>query len=138
MQKVQEEEKKHAGPDEDFIHLSRAFDIPDDEWENLTNKEHIKIFRKKVTESTVFCFKIYAHLPGIPKEVAFKACSDFHFRKTWDEMLAKSNIVEDDIVKNEIVYQYMPPVPMIVSAREGVLRRKMLRDFPKPGNLCIH
>lgn len=41
-------------------------------------------------------FKYSANLPGIPKEVAFNAFADINFRKTWDDLLAKTNFIEED------------------------------------------
>jgi hypothetical protein len=80
---------------------------------------------------------VIQHLPGISKNIAFKAVSDIHQRMEWDAIVKDSNIIEEDKKHGYVIFSYPIPTPAFLKPREALVRSKTLSNFPKKGNLSI-
>jgi hypothetical protein len=80
---------------------------------------------------------MYALLPKVPKHIAFKAISDIRIRRQWDSIAKDMTIVEEDIDKETFIVRYIIPTPPFIQTREAVVQKKVLRDFPQPGQWAV-
>jgi hypothetical protein len=118
--------------------MQSLFELPELDWELGLNLANLKIYRKRVTEGSLFMVKCFVRLPMIPKEIAFRAVSDLRLRKKWDDILSNMKIIDDDKVKDTVVFYYTIPTPAFVAQREALVLRKVMKDFPVKGALSIH
>lgn len=69
--------------------------VSDDVWEREVKTHNLKIWRNKdYGGNTFYMVKCVVTLPGIPKEIAFKAVSDLKIRKKWDKIVADATLIE--------------------------------------------
>ena len=61
--------------------MVNMFEIPEEEWETRYQADHLKVTMRRNTAGSVINIRNFATLPGIPKELAFRALSDFTIRK---------------------------------------------------------
>lgn len=78
------------------------------------NLDHIQIYRRRQSQSSLFTIKCIVSLPKIPKHIAFKAIADLSIRKKWDEILSDMTIVEVDELMDIVIFHYRIPTPAFI------------------------
>lgn len=104
-------------------------------WELVINKDHLKVWRKAVENTYLYEYKVFGTYYDIPARAFFRVQVDTDYRKTWDKMVIKLDIVDrhkaDAKTESEVVHWVMHyPYPMY--SRDYVyVRRYMVDDDNK-------
>lgn len=69
----------------------------DDEWEEVIIKEHFQVYRKLLSkDSYLYQYKIFGTFKDIPAKAFFLVQLDTAFRKAWDRLVVKLDIVDSE------------------------------------------
>lgn len=94
------------------------------EWELVINREHLKVWRKPISNSSLYEYKVYGTFYDIPAWAFFEVQIDTEYRKKWDKLVISLNmVVQDDRTGCEVIHWVMHyPFPMY--SREYVYIRR--------------
>ena len=93
-----------------------------------------KFDKESVSKITLRC---EAEIEHIPKNIILKAITDMNIRAKWDHSLGKLEVLEYDKRNDYFFVKAEMSVPEHMQAREAVLVRKVMRDFPESGKCTI-
>ena len=129
--------------EEDFAylkhHLSEA-QAPR-EWRMEHSTDFVKVFRKVNRNHHAhwshIVLRCLAQLDHIPKHIVYKALAEVGLRAKWDHGLGDIEQLEHIKDKDLTYFRLRMDVPQHMQAREAVLVRKVLRDFPQINQTAI-
>ncbi|RWS11183.1 hypothetical protein B4U79_06288 [Dinothrombium tinctorium] len=119
--------------------------LKDDGWELIIIRSNFQVWRKPTTTSGLYQYKVFGSFFDIPARVFFIAQYDTEYRKQWDKLVIKLDVIDkekketpqfDDYMDsgNEIVHWVMHyPFPMY--SREYCFVRRAVID--KKNNVMI-
>jgi hypothetical protein len=81
--------------------------------------------------------KCQAQLDHIPKHIVYKALAEVNLRAKWDRGLGEITVLEHNKEKDLTYFRVNVSVPHHMQAREEVLVRKVLKDFPQVHQMSI-
>ncbi len=93
-----------------------------------------KFDKESVSKITLRC---EAEIEHIPKNIILKAITDMNLRTKWDHSLGKLEVLEYDKRNDYFFVKAEMSVPEHMQAREAVLVRKVMRDFPESSKCTI-
>ena len=85
-------------------------DVCDEEWEAIIMKDHFQVYRKLVPGSSyLYQYKIFGTYDDIPGKAFFLVQLDTTFRKVWDKLVIKLDVVdaESKIMRKDPDYESM-------------------------------
>ncbi|KAK3095724.1 hypothetical protein FSP39_018097 [Pinctada imbricata] len=100
-------------------------------WEEVVNKEHIKIWRQPLEGTHLHEYKVYGSYYDIPASVFFQIQVDLEYRKTWDAYLVDLNVVDRDKESGCEVVHWVTKYPVTWTGREYVYIRRYTIDEDK-------
>ena len=134
----------NADVDRDFAYLKYHLgqNPKGKEWKTLYDDKNdfIKVVikgkfdRESVSKITLRC---EAEIEHVPKNIILKAITDMNLRAKWDHSLGKLEVLEYDKRNDYFYVKTEVSVPEHMQAREAVLVRKVMRDFPDPNKCTI-
>ena len=134
----------NADVDRDFAYLRYHIgqNPKGKEWKTLYDDKNgslkvviqAKFDRESVSKITLRC---EAEIEHIPKNIILKAITDMNLRAKWDHSLGKLEVLEYDKRNDYFFVKAEMSVPEHMQAREAVLVRKVMRDFPEHNKCTI-
>lgn len=124
--------------DEDFLYVKSLFDLPEDSWNLEINDANQKVFSRKGLTGSLISIKSFTNVPNISKAMAFNVMTDINIRKTWDDALKDTVILENNVEDDIVTYYYTIPMPPFITTREALVQRKVLLDFPNKNDSAFH
>lgn len=122
--------------DRDFAYLRYHLgqDAHGKEWKTLVDDRNGspkvmiqgKLDRESVSKITLRCESEI----DLPKNIILKAITDMNIRAKWDQSLGKLEVLEYDKRNDYFYVKADMNVPEHMQARDAVLVRKVMRDFP--------
>lgn len=104
-------------------------------WRQVVDKPDTKVYQKKLNNSPMCIIKAFCTVP-YPAEIVFKAIWDTTIRTKWDQLFLQFEIIEKT-PDYELLY-YMIKTPIGLTRRDWLQRRVFIRDYPAPGDICMH
>jgi hypothetical protein len=99
----------------------------------------LRVFKKSVQGVPQLIVKCFTTFDGFTKEEICDALWNVECRREWDKVCQEfkivENIKEDD---TEIIYMAIQPPLNIISPRDFVQKRKILKNFPTDDSIMIH
>lgn len=97
-------------------------------WEPVISKENLHVWRKAVPGSYLYEYKVFGSFGDIPARAFFDVQIDTEYRKKWDKLVVKLDIIDkDEMEGNEVIHWVMHyPYPMY--SRDYVYIRKSMID----------
>jgi len=119
--------------EEDFAYLNHQLDQGDKDWhaEAAFSSDSVQVFRKHTRGWSNVTLKTLAHLDHIPKHIVLKAIADMNLRAKWDSALGQVEVLEHKKEQDQTFVRLNLNKPHHMLAREAVLVRKVLKDFPQ-------
>lgn len=123
--------------EEDFAYLKHQLSLPQAprDWRLEHSSETLRIYRKvnhnHHAHWSHIVLRSVAQLDHIPKHIVFKALAEINLRAKWDHGLGQIEQLEHIKEKDQTFFRINVNVPQHMQAREAVLIRKVLRDFPQ-------
>lgn len=104
-------------------------------WELIISKDHLKVWRKPVKNSSLYEYKVFGTFFDIPARAFFRVQVDTEYRKKWDSLVIRLDVI--DRLRNlkkksisEVVHWVMHyPYPMY--SRDYVYVRRYMIDPEK-------
>ncbi|KAI0211996.1 StAR-related lipid transfer protein 7, mitochondrial [Lamellibrachia satsuma] len=98
-------------------------------WQSVINQDHLKVWRKPLPHSGgLYEYKVFGRYRDIPPQAFFHAQVDLGYRKTWDKLVIKLEVVDQDDKTSCEVVQWVMHFPYPMYGREYVYIRKQLID----------
>ncbi|XP_055946134.1 stAR-related lipid transfer protein 7, mitochondrial-like isoform X2 [Argiope bruennichi] len=99
--------------------------LVEDGWEPVIQKECIQVWRKAFPNSYLYEYKVMGTFYDVPARTFFAVQTDIEYRKQWDKLVIKLDIIDKEDVENgcEVMHWVMHyPYPMY--SREYVYIRR--------------
>lgn len=102
-------------------------------WEEVVAEEQIKMWKyPKDDDSGLMEYKVYGTFSDIPARLFFNIQLDSEYRKHWDDLVLKLNVIDENRAKNEQVMQWVSRLPYPFSHREYIfVRRAVINEKEK-------
>lgn len=104
-------------------------------WRQVVDKPDTRVYQKKLNNSPICIIKAFCIVPYSVNTV-FRAIWDTTIRTKWDQLFLKFEIIEKN-PDYELLY-FMIKTPIGLTKRDWLQRRIFIRDYPAPGDLCMH
>ncbi|KAK3611018.1 hypothetical protein CHS0354_024338 [Potamilus streckersoni] len=98
------------------------------EWEQIINKDHFKLWRKPVPNSHLYLYKVYGTFFDIPPRAFYNVQVDLDYRKKWDQLVIQLNVVDKDEETGSEVIQWIIHYPYPMYSRDYVYVRRYMVD----------
>jgi len=99
-----------------------------DQWERMINKGHLTVWRKPVPNSYLYEYKVYGSYNDIPARAFFFAQVDLEFRKQWDKLVIKLDVIDTDEKSDTEVVHWVMHFPYPMYSRDYVYTRRCTVD----------
>jgi len=113
--------------------------VKDSDWEEVISRNDFKLWRKSMPNSSLYQYKVFGTFNDIPARTFFRVQMDTEFRKKWDKLVLKLDVIEKELTVpdrdegqgedsgNEVLHWIMRyPYPM--NTREYVYLRRSRVD----------
>jgi len=93
-------------------------------WELVVNKEHLKVWRKAISDSYLYEYKVYGTFYDIPARAFFDVQRNTEYRKKWDKLVISLDTVDVDEKTGCEVIHWVMHYPFPMYSREYVYIRR--------------
>lgn len=97
-------------------------------WEVIIDKQTLVVWRKAIPDTYLYEYKVLGTYTDIPARAFYNAQLDFDYRKTWDNLIVKLDVVDEDPDSGCEVVQWITHFPYPMYNREYVYIRKATVD----------
>lgn len=101
-------------------------------WEKVIDRDNLAAYRKPLPNSSyLYEYKVFGTFHDIPARAFYNAQLDIEFRKQWDRLVVKLEVIEKDEDSGTEVVQWITHFPYPMYQREYVYVRRALVDSKK-------
>ncbi|KAK2148099.1 hypothetical protein LSH36_516g01100 [Paralvinella palmiformis] len=136
--KIQEEQLKETAEEIGLIRRTTSSSLMGVEsdvmsgWEKVIDKDNLAAYRKPLPDSSyLYEYKVFGTFHDIPARAFYNAQLDIEFRKQWDRLVVKLEVVEKDEESGTEVVQWITHFPYPMYQREYIYVRRALVDAKK-------
>lgn len=98
-------------------------------WENVLDEAEVKMWKYPSREAGgLMEYKVYGTFSDISAKLFFNIQMDNEYRKKWDELVVKIEVVEEDQKRKEQVLQWVTRLPYPFAPREYLCTRRTMSD----------
>jgi len=114
----------------------RIIDDPQypDQWEKILDQEKLTIWRRPLNDG-LYEYKLFGTFSDISARSFYCSQTDFEFRKRWDNLIVKLDIIDKDPISGTEVIQWITHFPRPFYKREYIYLRKFQID--RKNNLMV-
>jgi len=76
--------------------ITKVNQLLKDEWEAIIVKNDYQVWRKKLEKSGLYRYKVFGTFHDIPASTFFNVQMDTEYRKKWDALIVKLNIIDKE------------------------------------------
>lgn len=102
-----------------------------DGWEKVIDRDHFKLWRKPIPNSYLYEYKVFGTYNDLPAKAFFNAQIDTEFRKTWDRLVIKLDVIDRNDETGDEVVQWVMHFPYPMYSREYVYIRNTMVDYSR-------
>merc|ERR1712168_1271451 len=96
----------------------------DESWEKIVEKDNLTIWRRPLTGTSLYEYKVYGTFTDISARNFFQVNTDLEYRKQWDSSIVKLDVIDQDPETSCQVVQWVCYFPFPMSSREYIYLRK--------------
>lgn len=96
----------------------------EDGWEAVIQKECVQVWRKAFPDSYLYEYKIMGTFYDVPARTFFAVQTDIEYRKKWDKLVIKLDVVDKDDSSDCEVMHWVMHYPFPMYSREYVYIRR--------------
>lgn len=97
-------------------------------WEPVISKPNLCVWRKSVPKSYLYEYKVFGTFTDIPARAFFSVQTDTEYRKKWDKLVIKLDVIDKDDKDGCEVIHWVMHYPFPMYSRDYVYIRKSLVD----------
>ncbi|XP_067132069.1 stAR-related lipid transfer protein 7, mitochondrial-like [Centruroides vittatus] len=101
----------------------------DEGWEPVISKENLFLWRKSMPGTYLYEYKVYGSFFDIPPRVFFHVQKDTEYRKKWDKLVIKLDIIDREGEDGSEVIHWVMHYPYPMYSREYVYVRRCYIDY---------
>ncbi|XP_077970310.1 stAR-related lipid transfer protein 7, mitochondrial-like [Styela clava] len=102
--------------------------LPDSSWQNVLDDSDIKMWKHYRNDLRLTEYKVHGTFNDISAKMFFNIQVDMEYRKTWDDLVVKLEVIEADPSRDEQVLQWVTQLPRPFAPREYLCIRRTLVD----------
>ncbi|XP_002734940.1 stAR-related lipid transfer protein 7, mitochondrial-like [Saccoglossus kowalevskii] len=106
-------------------------------WEQIIEKEHLKMWKKPVPNSPLFQYTVYGSFDDICPKAFFTVQLDIEYRKVWDKLIMKLEVIDKDPKSDSEVVHWIMHYPFPMYSREYVYVRQQKIDYKRNVMLLV-
>ncbi|XP_025023817.1 stAR-related lipid transfer protein 7, mitochondrial [Python bivittatus] len=112
-----------------------ASDPDEQSWEMVINKKHFKLWRRPVGGTHVYQYRVFGTYTDVTPRQFFNVQLDTEYRKKWDSLVIKLEVIERDQVTGSEVVHWVTHFPYPMYSRDYVYVRRY--DVDQENNLMV-
>lgn len=107
----------------------------DDGWELVMNKKDFRLWRRPIEGTHLYQYRVFGSYKDVTPRQFFNVQLDTEYRKKWDALVIKLEVVERDVVSGSEVIHWVTHFPYPMYSRDYVYVRKYHVD--QENNLMV-
>ncbi|XP_076989874.1 stAR-related lipid transfer protein 7, mitochondrial [Tamandua tetradactyla] len=97
-------------------------------WEMVMDKKHFKLWRRPITGTHLYQYRVFGTYTDVTPRQFFNVQLDTEYRKKWDALVIKLEVVERDAVSGSEVLHWVTHFPYPMYSRDYVYVRRYSVD----------
>ncbi|XP_029644939.1 stAR-related lipid transfer protein 7, mitochondrial [Octopus sinensis] len=97
-------------------------------WQKVIDQPNLEVWRKPIENSHLYQYKVHGSFYDIPASAFFVIQVDLNYRKIWDKLVIKLDIVDRDEESGSEIVHWITHFPYPMYSREYVYRRRFNID----------
>lgn len=107
---------------------SEASGAKEQPWEMVMDKKHFKLWRRPITGSHLYQYRVFGTYTDVTPRQFFNVQLDTEYRKKWDALVIKLEVIERDVVSGSEVLHWVTHFPYPMYSRDYVYVRRYSVD----------
>ncbi|NXJ83281.1 STAR7 protein, partial [Trogon melanurus] len=104
-------------------------------WEMIMDKKHFKLWRRPIEGTHLYQYRVFGSYTDVTPRQFFNVQLDTEYRKKWDSLVIKLDVIERDLVTGSEVIHWVTHFPYPMYSRDYVYVRRYSVD--KENNLMV-
>lgn len=97
-------------------------------WEMVMDKKHFKLWRRPITGTHLYQYRVFGTYTDVTPRQFFNVQLDTEYRKKWDALVIKLEVIERDAVSGSEVLHWVTHFPYPMYSRDYVYVRRYSVD----------
>ncbi|XP_058134086.1 stAR-related lipid transfer protein 7, mitochondrial [Dasypus novemcinctus] len=97
-------------------------------WEMVMDKKHFKLWRRPITGTHLYQYRVLGTYTDVTPRQFFNVQLDTEYRKKWDALVIKLEVIERDVVSGSEVLHWVTHFPYPMYSRDYVYVRRYSVD----------
>ncbi|KAI5929407.1 StAR-related lipid transfer protein 7, mitochondrial [Manis javanica] len=97
-------------------------------WEMVMEKKHFKLWRRPITGTPLYQYRVFGTYTDVTPRQFFNVQLDTEYRKKWDALVIKLEVIERDVVSGSEVLHWVTHFPYPMYSRDYVYVRRYSVD----------
>uniref|UniRef100_A0A8C9PY81 StAR-related lipid transfer protein 7, mitochondrial n=1 Tax=Spermophilus dauricus TaxID=99837 RepID=A0A8C9PY81_SPEDA len=97
-------------------------------WEMVMDKKHFKLWRRPIEGSHLYQYRVFGTYTDVTPRQFFNVQLDTEYRKKWDALVIKLEVIERDVVSGSEVLHWVTHFPYPMYSRDYVYVRRYSVD----------
>ncbi|XP_058715492.1 stAR-related lipid transfer protein 7, mitochondrial isoform X2 [Poecile atricapillus] len=94
--RIEEEEMRRTAQELQQLENPEEFPEREQPWELIMEREHFRLWRRPIPGSTLFQYRVFGSYTDVTPRQFFNVQLDTEYRKKWDSLVLKLDVVERD------------------------------------------
>ncbi|XP_040270422.1 stAR-related lipid transfer protein 7, mitochondrial [Bufo bufo] len=114
---------------------TRGFDSGEEGWELVVDRKHFRLWRRPIEGTHLYWYRVFGSYKDVTPRQFFNVQLDTEYRKKWDALVIKLEVIERDVVSGSEVIHWVTHFPYPMYSRDYVYVRKYHVD--QENNLMV-
>ncbi|XP_055255204.1 stAR-related lipid transfer protein 7, mitochondrial isoform X2 [Moschus berezovskii] len=97
-------------------------------WEMVMDKKHFKLWRRPISGTHLYQYRVFGTYTDVTPRQFFNVQLDTEYRKKWDALVIKLEVIERDVVSGSEVLHWVTHFPYPMYSRDYVYVRRYSVD----------
>ncbi|XP_077047915.1 stAR-related lipid transfer protein 7, mitochondrial isoform X2 [Agelaius phoeniceus] len=134
-QRIEEEELRRSAQELQQLEDPEAFPEQERGWEPVMEREQFRLWRRPIPGSALFQYRVFGSYTDVTPRQFFNVQLDTEYRKQWDSLVLKLDVVERDPATGSEVIHWVTQFPYPMYSRDYVYVRRYSVDSDR--NLMV-
>ncbi|XP_054150655.1 stAR-related lipid transfer protein 7, mitochondrial [Melozone crissalis] len=134
-QRIEEEELRRSAQALQQLEDPAAFPEQERGWEPVMQRERFRLWRRPIPGSALFQYRVFGSYTDVTPRQFFNVQLDTEYRKQWDSLVLKLDVVERDPATGSEVIHWVTQFPYPMYSRDYVYVRRYSVDSDR--NLMV-
>uniref|UniRef100_A0A8C0U6M5 START domain-containing protein n=1 Tax=Cyanistes caeruleus TaxID=156563 RepID=A0A8C0U6M5_CYACU len=118
--RIEEEEMRRTAQELQQLENPEEFPEREQPWELIMEREHFRLWRRPIPGSTLFQYRVFGSYTDVTPRQFFNVQLDTEYRKKWDSLVLKLDVVERDPASGSEVIHWVTQFPVRRERESGI------------------